>query len=174
MKGFCPPPPAPEVLWELEAALNHEAWLLDNHRYSEWLALLADDIAYTMPVTTTLARGSLPGRAGSLAHFDEDHYSLAKRVERLLSDHAWTEDPPSRTRRFVTNLTVAPDEHPKQWQARSYLLLFRSRGDRLAEWLSAERQDLWRKEEGESWVLGKRTITVDEAVLRTQNLAVFL
>ena len=39
-----------------------------------------------------------------MAHFDEDRYSLEKRVERLDGDHAWTEDPPSRTRHFVTNV----------------------------------------------------------------------
>ena len=31
-----------------------------------------------------------------MAHFDEDRYAVEKRVQRLLTDHAWTEDPPSR------------------------------------------------------------------------------
>ena len=39
-----------------------------------------------------------------MGHFDEDLYSLRKRVQRLTTDHAWTEDPPSRTRHFVTNI----------------------------------------------------------------------
>ena len=45
-----------------------------------------------------------------MAHFDEDRYALDKRVERLLTEHAWTEDPPSRTRHLVTNVrTFATD-----------------------------------------------------------------
>jgi len=36
-----------------------------------------------------------------MGHFDQDMYALRKRVQRPATDHAWTEDPPSRTRHFV-------------------------------------------------------------------------
>jgi phthalate 3,4-dioxygenase beta subunit len=56
----------------------------------------------------------------------------------------------------------------------SALLLFRSRGDtREPDLISAGRTDLMR-ETGAGLRLARREITVDEAVLRTQNLAVFL
>jgi phthalate 3,4-dioxygenase beta subunit len=56
----------------------------------------------------------------------------------------------------------------------SALLLFRSRGDtREADLLSAGRADLLR-ETADGLRLARREITVDESVLRTQNLAVFL
>jgi phthalate 3,4-dioxygenase subunit beta len=52
--------------------------------------------------------------------------------------------------------------------------MFRSRGDtRAPELLSAGRTDLLR-ESGDGLRLARREITVDESVLRTQNLAVFL
>ena len=106
-------------------------------------------------------------------HFDEDRYSLEKRLERLEGDHAWTEDPPSRTRRFVTNVRVSPVEGVEV-EVRSYVLLYRSRGDdRAAEVLSVERTDRLRRD-GESWQLVRRELVVDDAVLRTQNLALFL
>ena len=54
------------------------------------------------------------------------------------------------------------------------MLLFRSRGDtRAPDLLSAGRTDLLR-ETGDGLRLARREITVDESVLRTQNLAVFL
>jgi phthalate 3,4-dioxygenase beta subunit len=168
------PPPADVGLHhDVVAWLDWEAELLDAYRLREWLDLLAPDVRYRMPVTVTSARGGNDARP-QMAHFDEDRYSLEKRVERLEGNHAWTEDPPSRTRRFVTNVRVQPRRDPAVLTARSYLLLYRSRGDdRPAELLSASRTDELRKQDGD-WRLAVRDIVVDDAVLRTQNLAVFL
>jgi phthalate 3,4-dioxygenase beta subunit len=59
-------------------------------------------------------------------------------------------------------------------EARSYLVLYRSRGDdRPADLVSVERTDRLRPEVG-GWLLVQRDLVVDEAVLRTQNLALFL
>ena len=56
----------------------------------------------------------------------------------------------------------------------SSLLLFRSRGDdRPAELLCAERNDVLRRVDGQLR-LASRRITIEESVLRTQNLAIFL
>jgi 3-phenylpropionate/cinnamic acid dioxygenase small subunit len=100
-------------------------------------------------------------------------YALRKRVQRLATEHAWTEDPPSRTRHFVSNVrTFATGE--SELRVESALLLFRSRGDtREADLLSAGRTDLLRPAGG-GYLLARRQIRVDESVLRTQNLAIFL
>jgi phthalate 3,4-dioxygenase beta subunit len=111
-----------------------------------------------------------------MGHFDEDMYALRKRVQRLATDHAWAEDPPSRTRHFVTNVrTFRPQAGElRVLRVESALLLFRSRGDtREADLISAGRADLLR-ETDDGLRLARREITVDESVLRTQNLAVFL
>ena len=57
-----------------------------------------------MPVRVTTARGAGFDSLADMGHFDENMYALRKRVQRLATDHAWTEDPPSRTRHFVTNV----------------------------------------------------------------------
>jgi 3-phenylpropionate/cinnamic acid dioxygenase small subunit len=152
--------------------LVEEAALLDAQAYDEWLALLCDDIRYVMPVRVTTARGAGFDTSAGMGHFDEDLYSLRKRVDRFATEHAWTEDPPSRTRHFVTNVrTFAPGG---DLRVESYVLLFRSRGDiREADLLSAGRTDLLRQVDGRLR-LARRDIRVDESVLRTQNLAVFL
>jgi 3-phenylpropionate/cinnamic acid dioxygenase small subunit len=153
--------------------LVEEAALLDAADYPGWLGLLCEDIRYLMPVRVTTARGAPVSSQPGMGHFDEDMYALRKRVQRLATDHAWTEDPPSRTRHFVTNIrTFRHDE--SSLQVESALLLFRSRGDtREADLISAGRADLIR-ETPDGLRLARREITVDEAVLRTQNLAVFL
>ena len=118
--------------------LVEEAALLDAADYAGWLGLLCEDIRYVMPVRVTTARGADFDSLADMGHFDEDMYALRKRVQRLATDHAWTEDPPSRTRHFVTNVrTFRPGAG--ELRAESALLLFRSRGDtREPDLISAE------------------------------------
>jgi 3-phenylpropionate/cinnamic acid dioxygenase small subunit len=154
--------------------LNWEAELLDRRDFETWLSLLDPEVRYRMPVPVTIDRRSA-GRSplGAMDHFDEDLYSLQKRVQRLDGEYAWTEDPPSRTRRFVTNVRVRA-LGTVDVEARSYLLLHRSRGDlRPPEAIAAERVDVLRRQDS-TWTLVTRDISMDEAVLRMQNLAVFL
>jgi phthalate 3,4-dioxygenase beta subunit len=153
--------------------LVEEAALLDAADYASWLNLLCEDIRYVMPVRVTTARGAGFDSLADMGHFDEDLYALRKRVQRLATDHAWTEDPPSRTRHFVTNIRTFR-HRTSELRVESSLLLFRSRGDtREPDLISAGRTDLLR-ETGDGLKLARREITVDESVLRTQNLAVFL
>ena len=158
--------------------LVEEAALLDAADYAGWLGLLCDDIRYLMPVRVTTARGAGFDTLADMGHFDEDMYALRKRVQRLATDHAWTEDPPSRTRHFVTNVrTFRSSAFPNEgveFRVESAVLLFRSRGDtREADLVSAGRTDVLRETAG-GLRLARREILVDEAVLRTQNLAIFL
>lgn len=156
----------------VEQFLYDEAAILDEHRYRDWLAILSREISYVMPVRISVIRG-LPDERTDLDHLNEDMYGLTKRVERLETEQAWTEDPPSRSRRFVSNVRGFLRQDG-DLTVHSYLLLFRSRGDmRPAEWLSARRRDRLRPT-GPGFLLMERRIVVDESVLRTQNLALFM
>jgi len=161
--------------------LVDEAYLLDTQDYETWLALLTDDIRYLMPVRVTTARGAGFDTAPGMAHFDEDKYSLDRRVARFATEHAWTEDPPSRLRHYVTNVRCFAGSTPDELVVESAVLLFRSRGDvRESALISAGREDMLRRdprgaaESAGHWMLARRTIAVDESVLRMQNLAIFL
>jgi 3-phenylpropionate/cinnamic acid dioxygenase small subunit len=154
--------------------LVEEAYILDAQNYEDWLELLAEDIHYIMPVRVTTARSAGYDSAPGMAHFDENKYSLSRRVARFLTEHAWTEDPPSRLRHYVTNVRTFATDNPNELVVDSAVLLYRSRGDvREAAVISAGREDLLRRN-GSDWQLARRTILVDDSVLRTQNLAVFL
>jgi 3-phenylpropionate/cinnamic acid dioxygenase small subunit len=154
--------------------LVDEAWLLDAQAYERWLTLLTDDIHYLMPVRVTTALSAGFDTASGMAHFDEDKYSLSRRVARFLTEHAWTEDPPSRLRHHLSNVRTFVTDDPDHLIAESATLLFRSRGDvHPGSIVSAGREDLLRRTP-EGWQLARRTILVDDSVMRMQNLAIFL
>ncbi|MQA94382.1 MAG: 3-phenylpropionate/cinnamic acid dioxygenase subunit beta [Streptosporangiales bacterium] len=154
--------------------LVDEAYLLDAQDYDAWLALVTDDVHYLMPVRVTTARAAGYDVSPGMAHFDENRYSLSRRVARFQTEHAWTEDPPSRLRHHITNVRTFATPDPDHLVADSAVLLYRSRGDvREPALISAGREDLLRRQDGR-WLLARRRILVDDAVLRTQNLAIFL
>jgi phthalate 3,4-dioxygenase beta subunit len=153
--------------------LVDEAYLLDAQQYDAWLDTLTDDVRYVMPVRVTTARGAGFDTSPGMAHFDEDKYSLSQRVARFATEHAWTEDPPSRLRHFITNVRTYADDDT-HLIVESAELLFRSRGDvNESALVSCGREDLLRWCD-DRWKLARRSIFVDESVLRMQNLAVFL
>ncbi|QYF97101.1 3-phenylpropionate/cinnamic acid dioxygenase subunit beta [Microbacterium sp. PAMC21962] len=154
--------------------LVEEAYTLDQQRYEDWLDTLTEDIHYVMPVRVTTALGTPFSISPGMAHWDDNKYSLSRRVARFLTEHAWTEDPPSRLRHYVTNVRVFETDVPGEVLADSAVLLFRSRGDmNEPSIISAHREDVFRDVDGE-YKLARRVIMVDESVLRTQNLAIFL
>lgn len=166
------PLPDEQLKREIDAVLLLEAELLDDNRLRDWLGLLADDVEYYMPVRATRERG-----AGSefvdMAHFEENRDQLELRVRRLETSTVWAEDPPSRTRHFISNIRVAP-EGPDAARVKSNLLLYRTRGDSPShDLLSAERQDVWRRVDG-AWKLARRTILLDQSTVATHNLSIFL
>lgn len=154
--------------------LVDEAYLLDAQEYDRWLELLTEDVRYRMPVRVSTARNAGFDTAPGMHHFDEDRYSLERRVARFATEHAWTEDPPSRLRHHVTNIRTAPTRDADELFVQSAVLLFRSRGDvRDPAFVSAGRDDVLRRTP-EGWKLARRDVFVDESVIRMQNLAVFL
>ena len=154
--------------------LFDEAAALDERRFDDWTAILATDLIYTAPIRLTRT-GPTRDRdvMRSMFHFDDDYNSILMRIGRLHKS-AWAEDPPSRCRRFITNVRVAECGTEGEYEVVSYLFLERSRGDNPEnERMSAERRDVWREVNG-SFKLATREIIVDQSVLGMANFAVFL
>jgi 3-phenylpropionate/cinnamic acid dioxygenase small subunit len=161
------------VYAEVAEWLLDEAELLDRNHFEEWLARLAPDLHYTMPVRETVRRGDGNGLAATYHHFDDSIGSMTTRVRRVVEATQFAEDPPSRTRRFVTNIRVFDDGAP-ELRAESYLLVLRSRFDSpVFDFISSERTDTLRRSD-DGLQLVTRQIAVDQAVLGTPNLAIFL
>jgi ethylbenzene dioxygenase beta subunit len=159
---------------EITAFLFHEAALLDERRFDEWLGLLDENLSYRMPVRSTRPEGQGSEFSEQMLHFDETRETLAMRVDRLKSGDAWAEVPPSRTRHYVTNVRITATDANERFEARTNLLLARTRGDEgVYQWLTAERRDVVRHQQGQ-WRLLAREILLDATTLPTYNLAFFL
>jgi len=155
--------------------LYEEATLLDQIRLKEWSELLDTDLIYTVPLRQTRTASELKTTiVRSTQHYHDDYRSILGRILRLSGKSAWAEDPPSRTRRLVTNIFVEETAKADEWVVTSYLLLTRSRfKDHHVDIISGERRDVLRR--GENGLkLARREVILDQAVLGTPNLAVFL
>jgi 3-phenylpropionate/cinnamic acid dioxygenase small subunit len=171
-----------DALRAAEQLLYREARLLDERRFADWLALWTDDATYWIPTRTARAASAADpfvpveselAPAAGVAFMQETKGHLSLRVARLGTARAWGENPPSRTRRFVTNVELEPGDAQGEWRAYSNLLLHRSRRAGDEHWLTAQRRDRLRSEGG-ALRLAERKIVVDCAVLPSPNLSVFL
>ncbi|OGA97640.1 MAG: aromatic-ring-hydroxylating dioxygenase subunit beta [Burkholderiales bacterium RIFCSPHIGHO2_12_FULL_69_20] len=153
-----------------------EARLLDEIRLKEWGATLAEDLIYTAPLRETRPVSQMAASVvRTTQHYDDDWRSVMGRIMRLTgTKSAWAEDPPSRTRRLVTNIWVEQGDQTNEFLVRSNLLVTRSRFnfDEL-DLISGERRDVLRLAD-ERFKLARREILLDQAVLGTPNLAIFL
>ena len=160
---------------DLLDVLYDEAVLLNEYRFEEWLKLLAPDISYFMPVRTTRIRKDGPAFSTEYGHFDENYASLKMRVAKLATPSSWGEDPPSRVRRFVTNVRVHTTDRDDEFHVASDLLLTRNRGTAAPiDLITAERQDILRRTNESNFLIAARRILTDQSTIATANLAIFL
>lgn len=87
---------------QVEDFLFYEAALLDAWRLDEWMTLLTDDIVYEVP-STDIPDGDPESTLFLIA---DNALRLRSRVEQLNGKHAWAENPPSRTRRMISNVRI--------------------------------------------------------------------
>ena len=176
-----------DTIREVEQFLFREARLLDARRFHEWLDLLTDDVRYWMPTranrypANSKAISILDGsryeegdlsREDELAILDEDKDSLTRRVNRLDSGMAWAEDPPSRTRHFVSNIEVEPGAGDTEMRVYSNFIMYRTRGETEQDFYVGSRQDVLRREAGQLKV-AYRKIVLDQTVLLAKNVSNF-
>ena len=163
--------PGTALYGEIVEFLYLEAELLDSNRFSDWLALLAQDLRYEMPVRTTRFLSSGPGFQ-EVAFFDDNLQSMRTRVRRLETDSAWAETPPSRTRHFVSNVLVRPGSQANEYAVAVNFLISRSRGDQGYQFFTGRREDTLRRDPGGEMRIARRRILVDQTVLTATNLSI--
>jgi len=108
--------------------LLREARLLDQGRFRDWLDLFVGECAYWIPATP---EGGDP--RGQITVAFHDRRQLEDKVFRLETGFAWSQQPPSRTVRQVTNLEVFRLDDPQRLLLRSNFLVteFRAGETRL-------------------------------------------
>ena len=79
-----------QLQFEVEQFLYHEANLLDERRFDDWLALCAQDIHYWMPIRRTTTAREIANEftaPGAMSYFDDDQRTLGMRVQRVDIEH---------------------------------------------------------------------------------------
>src|SRR3954453_15409209 len=95
---------------EIEEFLYREAQLLDERRYQEWLALLADDIRYWMPMRRNVKYGEsereFTRSRSDINWFDEGKETLARRVKQIETGIHWAEEPVPPIPPLISNVQI--------------------------------------------------------------------
>jgi 3-phenylpropionate/cinnamic acid dioxygenase small subunit len=124
-----------ELKQEIEEFLYQEADLLDGRKFREWLDLLAEDLVYFMPIRRNVKFGEHDERENTrqgegISWFDEDKWTVTKRVEQILTGVHYAEEPLSRVTHMVSNvrlLDVKPSvENPKRSLSAAAFWCFRA------------------------------------------------
>jgi 3-phenylpropionate/cinnamic acid dioxygenase small subunit len=160
-----------EMYFAIQRFLFVEASLLDRRDYRGWLALLTDDVIYRV-----LAQVNRDVEAGPLwyALVNEPAFRLKARVEQILNSkltHA--ENPPTLTRRFVSNVLASTGASVGEYVATSNLLVYRTRPDMPDGALYAgERTDVLRLVDG-AWRIARREVRLDQALMNGSMSTLF-
>ena len=110
---------------DLAKFIRHEARLLDEKRFDEWLALFTDDGRYWVPAA--------PGQTDPLLHNSlayEDRLLLELRIERLKSARAYSQRPPSRCLHVLQEPDIENLDHARgEFVMRTPFLYTETRGE---------------------------------------------
>ena len=112
-----------------------------------------------------------------ISWFDEDKWTLQKRVEQIQTGVHYAEEPLSRVSHMVTNIRVV-DVQPSADNAQhvtthSRFLVYQNRVEYETNLFAGRRIDTLRRR-GKSWEVTRREILLDQNVLLAKNLSTFL
>jgi p-cumate 2,3-dioxygenase beta subunit len=148
---------------EVEAFLYEEAELLDNWRLAEWAALFTADAIYRAPALDDATRDP----ADSVFLINDDLPRIQSRARQLLGKTAWAENPPSMTRRLITNVRVIAADG-ETVHATANFLIQRCRMERIVTYVGQYRYKLVRA--GASFKIAERIVLLAQDTLRSQGV----
>src|SRR5271163_238081 len=138
---------------EIAEFLYAEAELLDERRHDDWLALLAEDIRYWMPMRRNVKYGDTTReftREGEdISWFDEGKETLIRRVRQIQTGIHWAEEPQSRIAHLVTNVQLVEASpsaaEPQDVAVKCRFLIYRNRVETETDLLVGKREDRLRR-----------------------------
>jgi 3-phenylpropionate/cinnamic acid dioxygenase small subunit len=169
-----------ELKGEIEDFLYLEADLLDQRRFREWLELLADDLVYFMPIRRNVKFGQHAEKENTrqgegISWFDEDKWTLGKRVEQILTGVHYAEEPLSRVTHMISNvrlLEVSPSpENVSSVVVGCRFLVYQNRVEYETNTFVGRRIDTLRRHE-DSWLITRREMILEQNVLLAKNLSI--
>ena len=170
-----------ELKQEIEDFLYQEADLLDQRRFREWLDLLAEDLVYFMPIRRNVKFGQHAERENTrqgegISWFDEDKWTLGKRVDQILTGVHYAEEPLSRVTHMVSNVrllraTPSPAD-AREVEVSCRFLVYQNRVEYEQFTFIGRRTDILRRN-GDSWLISRRELILEQNVLLAKNLSIF-
>ncbi|MCK9511722.1 MAG: 3-phenylpropionate/cinnamic acid dioxygenase subunit beta [Pigmentiphaga sp.] len=167
---------------EIEEFLYAEAEALDRRRFEEWLDMLADDLVYHMPIRRNVKQGEHDARENTRAGrdinwFEDDKWTLGKRVAQIRTRVHWAEEPLSRVSHLVTNVLLGEVRDgangEREVDISSRFLLYQNRVETETNIFVGKRYDTLRRGANGRWQVARRQIILDQNVLLAKNLTVF-
>jgi p-cumate 2,3-dioxygenase subunit beta len=127
---------------EVEDFLYHEADLLDSWKLDDWLALCTEDVVYYVPPNDK------PDADHRFTLFTvaDDAVRLRERIIRLKDPNCHAEFPPSRTRRFISNVRITGVEGDAISVAANFAIFRHRRGEPPREFIGRYRYKLRRRD----------------------------
>ncbi|WP_446470207.1 aromatic-ring-hydroxylating dioxygenase subunit beta [Xenorhabdus stockiae] len=145
------------VIQTLTDLIYHEAWLLDEQKFDDWFALLAEEYTWWIPSRHDQLS---PLTESSLLY--EDRFVTQLRINRLRNARNFSQQPRSRSQHLLQRPIISWTEGEQSASGVSQLLYSESRGDK--EWHYAarlEHQFHWR--EGQWLISGRKTVLLNLA-----------
>ncbi|MEN3347630.1 MAG: hypothetical protein V7632_1265 [Bradyrhizobium sp.] len=190
--GKAPPPAAANATIDRSAAYYRlkadvedfyyrEADLLDDRRFRDWLELLAEDVSYFMPIRRNVKFGQQAARENTIrgegiSWFDEDKWTLTKRVEQILTGVHYAEEPLSRITHMVSNVQIKsarPDtEAARELDVTGRFLVYQNRVEYETYIFVGRRNDTLRLTDN-GWKIARREILLEQNILLAKNLTTF-
>lgn len=166
----------------IEEFYYDEAELIDNRKFEAWLDTLHEDLRYFMPIRHNVKFGQHAEREDTkeeegISWFNEDKWTVTKRVEQILTGVHYAEEPLSRTTHMITNIQVleaTPDaEHAARVRTSCRFMTYLNRVEYETYNFVGKRYDTLAREEGGDWKVLHRRIILDQNVLQAKNLSTF-
>jgi 3-phenylpropionate/cinnamic acid dioxygenase small subunit len=177
---------APEQQQLLARFYYHEARLLDNRQYMQWLALLSEDVLYLMPSRVNVQVNNRErGQEGMIGvereleredsmgcpHREEGYLLLMLRAERAYKINSWSENPPARTRRIVGNIELMEREGDTLSVLSNFHLYYARPGAQDVIYSGQRRDTLLSQPDG--YRIGRREVVLDYANIELPTLGLF-
>lgn len=162
---------------EIEDFLWHEADLLDEFRYEEWLDLLTDDMSYWMPIRENVPSREMENEMASegpaeVSWFTDDKPTLTARVGQIRTRVHWADEPFSRITHMISNIRVLGWNGPDEVRVKCRFLFYRNRHQDEESTFIGKRIDTLRRT-NDGWKISRREIYLDESVMLFKNFTNF-
>jgi len=155
-----------ELQMEIERLVSYEAYLLDEHRFDEWLELFTEDATYAVSTREAVPRtvdGS-DALSATVLLFDEDRAFTTARVKRMSTKLAHAEQPASLTRHLITNVLVHGEKADGLLHASASFQVYQQRPDLAEQVFYGKREDGLRRVDG-GWRIARREVVLDTSLL---------